>query len=320
MVLVPPDDVAKEVKNAIETGIWVMISSLIVALVFIILFSKVFSNRIFQISNLMHNVALGNFSLGLPIKGKDEIGQLWEDLYTMVEGIKKLMEEIKNVNEQKHQLLTRQQDIKFRMLVNQINPHFLFNSLEAIRMKAHAEGNEEVSRAIRQLGMIIRKTIEVGNKPIPLKDELELVRNYLELQKFRCGNRINFSINVEEERLNSYNILPFIIQPLVENAVVHGLKDKRGNGNVKVTVKKEKTNLIILVEDDGKGIDEETLAYLAKSFEDYDEREEQKIGLKNVHQRIRLFYGPPYGIKVDSKINIGTKVTVFLPEGEEKYV
>lgn len=256
------------------------------------------------------------------ITGKDEIGRLSKDLNIMVENIKKLTKEVYEANFQKQQLLIWQKDMKLKVLANQINPHFLFNSLETIRMKAHIKGEEEIARIIMLLGKIIRKNLELDNQHVPLRSELELVENYLEIQKFRYGEKINYQIE-EFRHLENYLILPLLIQPVVENAIIHGLENKEGRGNVWIKFVRENGELRIIVTDDGVGIDRKKLVKLQKILAKNGIPGgigRRKIGLLNVHQRIKLYYGEKYGLRVSSTHNQGTTVEIILPGSAGKNV
>ena len=198
------------------------------------------------------------------------------------------------------------------MLANQINPHFLFNALETIRMKAYCKGDQEIAGVVKLLGRIMRKNLEVGSEPVKLESEIELVKSYLEIQKFRYGDKINYKINLDEA-LKDYQILPLLVQPVVENAIVHGLECNEGEGVVDVTINRESDLLIIKVEDNGAGMAQEKLQQVIGTLDEVDEAPERRIGLKNVHQRIKLYYGDEYGLVLGSEFGKGTTVKMNLP-------
>ena len=139
------------------------------------------------------------------------------------------------------------------MLANQMNPHFLFNVLETIRMKAHSRGESELAQIVKTLGKLLRRNLETGSELTTLEAELSLVVDYLALQKFRFGDKLEYQIRVAEEA-KTFPLLPLTIQPLVENAVVHGLEKKEGKGRVWVDVSRSGDYLSILVRDDGVGM------------------------------------------------------------------
>jgi two-component system sensor histidine kinase YesM len=198
------------------------------------------------------------------------------------------------------------------MLASQINPHFLYNTLETIRMKARCNGEIEIEELVKMLAKIMRRNIQVGDKLVTLKSELELVEYYLKIQQYRFGERINYEIDIRCN-IEYQKIMPLIIQPVVENAFVHGLETKEGEGKIRIIVEK-KDHLVIQVIDDGIGMSQEKLEEIKENLNDFRKLNRSNIGLNNVNQRINLLYGAGYGLEVDSEENKGTKVTIVLPE------
>jgi two-component system sensor histidine kinase YesM len=313
--IVPISSLEKKAYETAVLGIIIMASSLLVALLLILIFTSAISKRVKRLSMDMHKVAMGNFDFKPTIVGEDEIGQLSNDLEIMAKSIKELVHEVYEINMQKNQLAIKQREIKLKMLANQINPHFLFNSLETIRMKAHLNGDEEIAEITKLLGKLMRKNLEIGNEIVTIESEIELVKSYLDIQIFRYGDRINYEINYESEDIKAYKILPLIIQPIVENSIVHGLESKQGGGNVKINLAWKHSNLVITVEDNGGGISAEKLDDILVSFDQLEETPGKHVGLKNVHQRIKLFYGENFGLRIYSGTGVGTKIEMYLPGG-----
>ncbi|MDF2984867.1 MAG: integral rane sensor signal transduction histidine kinase [Eubacterium sp.] len=310
--IVPVNVIEKETSKIALMGILIMFCSLFLAFIFISIFTNAISKRVKVLSKEMHQVAMGKFEIVSVLDGGDEIGQLSKDLETMVKSIQDLILEVYEVNNQKNQLAVKQKEIELKMLANQINPHFLFNALETIRMRAHVKGDTEIADVVKQLGKIMRRNLEIGSNLITLKSEIEMVINYLEIQKFRYGDRIEYEIKLDEE-FSDYLIMPLIIQPIVENAVIHGLEFKSGPGKVSVSTVKEDSNIKIKIEDNGLGMEPDRLLQVLNSLEEETENQGRHIGLKNVHQRIKLSYGEGYGLLVHSEKDIGTKITIVLP-------
>ncbi|QNU66124.1 sensor histidine kinase [Ruminiclostridium herbifermentans] len=312
--LVPLGAITDKVMRTFMLGFIIMMISFVMAAVLFIFFANTISKRVKRISEDMHTVALGNFDFLPSIEGNDEIGQLSRDLGVMVKSINDLISEVYVVNMQKDQLAIRQREIKLKMLASQINPHFLFNALEAIRMRAYCNGDEEVAEVIMLLGKIMRRNLEIGNELVFFHEEVNLVKAYLDIQKFRYRNRFNYKLNYSCE-LENYKLLPLIIQPIVENAVVHGLKWVEEGGDISLNAEKESGILRIIVEDNGCGMDEEQMRNVIESLNEAENDPGQHIGLKNVHQRIRLYYGEDYGISIESTFGKGTRVEITLPWG-----
>jgi two-component system sensor histidine kinase YesM len=182
-------------------------------------------------------------------------------------------------------------------------------------MKAHLNGDEEIAEVTKLLGKLMRKNLEIGNEIVTIESEIELVKSYLDIQIFRYGDRINYEINYESEDIKAYKILPLIIQPIVENSIVHGLESKQGGGNVKINLAWKHSNLVITVEDNGGGISAEKLDDILVSFDQLEETPGKHVGLKNVHQRIKLFYGENFGLRIYSGTGVGTRIEMYLPGG-----
>lgn len=316
LMVMPIESVTNKTNQISMRGISIMLANLVLSIVLISIFSKWFSERVILLRKEMHKVVSGDFDIKENIEGKDEIGELYEDLNKMMQAIKQLIHEVYVEKLQKEQLKNRQKEAQFKMLASQINPHFLYNTLETIRMKAFVKGDHETAKIVKMLGKIMRRNLEVGDKPISLESEVELVKSYLEIQKMRFGEKINYTIQVLCD-ISKYYILPLLLQPIVENAFVHGLENKQGNGNIDITVKAENEIFVISVKDDGLGIQEERLEYLNKCLEDFNSNGKKSIGISNVNQRIKLYYGEEYGIRLESKFNEGTEVIITLPTHKE---
>ncbi|HWT26691.1 MAG TPA: sensor histidine kinase [Mobilitalea sp.] len=260
----------------------------------------------------LHKAAAGDFKFEDRIEGNDEISDLYDDLSTMMKSIQHLVATVYEEQVQKEKLNSRQKDVEFKMLASQINPHFLYNTLETIRMKARCDGESEIEELVKMLAKIMRRNIQVGDTLVTLKSELELVEYYLKIQQYRFGDRIGFHIE-QKCNIDNLKIMPLIIQPVVENAFIHGLETKQGKGEITIIV--ERTDrLRIHVIDDGVGIPKEKLQEIMNSFNDISRLDRSNIGLSNVNQRIKLLYGEKYGIDIESEEGIGTTVIIELPE------
>jgi len=311
-------DIVRDANRISMLGLVAMLASLGVAVVLIFGFSYALSRRLLALSKQISKVALGNLEPGPALAGNDELGQISRQFNSMLDSLRELMEEVRVTNLQKSRLELRQNEMKLRMMASQIHPHFLFNALESIRMKAHVKGEAEIAHVVKTLGRLMRKKLEIGASEIPLCDEIEMVRCYLEIQNFRYESRLRFEILVDPSCEN-VPIPPLVIQPLVENAVVHGLEKKEGGGTVRVRAVCEDGRLCAEVADDGVGIAADKLEALRRSL-DVEEGEEpedadarRRIGLRNVHQRLRLLYGESSGLAIDSRPGEGTKVRFSIP-------
>ncbi|WP_136604023.1 sensor histidine kinase [Paenibacillus dokdonensis] len=304
--------IVKEPNQIIRLALTVIVISIILAFLLIYGVSSLFSRRMLRLSRHINRVGLGDFDTTLQIDGKDEIGLLSRQFNSMVRSIHDLMEEVTHSNEKNRLLEQKQSEIRFKMLASQINPHFLFNALESIRMEAHMKGQTEIARVVRLLGKMMRNNLEVGNSKIPLKQELEMVRCYLDIQQFRYEERLRYEFIVDPE-LESLHVPPLIIQPLVENAVVHGLDNNAEGALVKVEIVRNGNEARFTITDNGIGITTERLNKVMSTLEDSEEREGERIGLRNVHVRLKLTYGEPYGLSIHSLPGDGTAISFSIP-------
>ncbi len=313
------DSIVQEPNRIILLAASVIIFALIMAILLIYYFSRLLTGRMLQLSKHISKVSSGNLGATLVIDGKDEIGQLARQFNHMVRNIGDLMNEVQESNRQKNAILLKQNEIKFKMMASQINPHFLFNALESIRMKAHLRGQADISQVVRLLGKMIRKNLEVGNGMISLQSELETVSCYLGLQKFRYDDRLAYELDVDP-RADAVQIPPLIIQPLVENCVLHGLENRMDGGMVRVDIRIEDGQLKVQVSDNGTGISKARMQQIRQMLENKDDYETNNIGMRNIHMRLQLTYGPEYGLTLASQPGYGTQISFAIPLRSDTYV
>ncbi|MEK5437765.1 sensor histidine kinase [Paenibacillus sp. NPDC058367] len=297
----------------------VILSAMIMAILLIYYVSRLLTGRMLHLSKHISKVAAGNLGATLVIDGKDEIGQLARQFNHMVRNINELMSEVQESNRQKNATQLKQNEIKFKMMASQINPHFLFNALESIRMKALVRGQADISQVVRLLGKMMRKNLEVGNGMISLQSELETVNSYLVIQKFRYDDRLTYELLVDP-KANPFQIPPLIIQPLVENCVIHGLENRIEGGMVRVEIRLEDSYLKVQVSDNGVGISKTRIQEIRKMLNNNDDYETNNIGMRNIHLRLQLTYGPQFGLTLASQIGFGTQISFAIPLRSDSYV
>ena len=198
------------------------------------------------------------------------------------------------------------------VLQSQINPHFLYNTLDAITWLAEAGEQETVVKMVGSLSGFFRTSLNQGKDIVTLAEELQHIRSYLEIQKIRYQDILEYDIDVSDE-FGDVKIPKITLQPLVENAIYHGIKNKRGGGKISVTAKSDSGDLRIYVRDDGVGMDEERLHAVLDGIFEKKPEEKDIYGLYNVNERIRLYFGEEYGITLSSEKGIGTESVVRLP-------
>ena len=308
------ESIVMNANQIIKLALIVITISFIVAFILIYGFSSLLTKRMLRLSKHITKVATGNLDIALAIDGKDEIGQLSRQFNAMVASINGLLIEVQETNKQKVELESKQNQIKFKMMASQINPHFLFNALESIRMKAHMKGQSEISNVVRLLGKMMRKNLEAGQRNVTLHNEMDMVRCYLDIQKFRHEDRLKYELLIDPS-VEQIPILPLIIQPLVENAVIHGLESREEGGIVRIKAELIDGEVHVEVIDNGQGMTKERLEQVLQTLEDKNDGEQNRIGLRNVHLRLQLVYGKKCGLVIWSEPDIGTKVQFTIPIG-----
>lgn len=263
-----------------------------------------------KLNEVTEQVAGGNLTVRSDVHTGDEVGVLSESLNTMIDKINELLAQV--TTEQ-----VRLRKAEFELLQSQINPHFLYNTLDAIIWLAEAGEQKKVVSMVRSLSEFFRTSLNRGKDIIPLKEELLHVRSYLEIQQVRYQDILNYEINVPEEELGRYMIPKITIQPLVENALYHGIKNKRGSGKIEIRGRKQEEMLVIEIEDNGIGISKERLWQVKDGIQKKVLTGKDIYGLYNVNERIRLNFGEEYGIDIHSVYGEGTTVRILLPCVEE---
>lgn len=288
------------------------IIGMIASMILIGAFSISFGRRMNQLSQQMHYVAQGEYDKVVPVEGHDEIGELYEELEQMMKDIQKLMADVVKEQVQKEKLHTRQKEVEFKMLASQINPHFLYNTLETIRMKAMVNKQKEIAELVMMLAKTMRYNIQVTDQLVTLKAELQMVEYYLKIQNYRFGDRITSEIQVEPDMDMNALMMPLTIQPFVENAFIHGLEAKDSDGRLLIYVGMMGEDIRIEISDNGIGMDYYELGKLRKSLHE-ENSDQTHIGVHNVNQRIKILCGEEYGVQIESKEGSGTKVIITLP-------
>ncbi len=256
----------------------------------------------------MSEFQAGDLNVQVEIESQNELGILTNTFNTMTRRIKTLIDTNKEVERMK-----RKSDLD--ALQAQINPHFLYNTLDSIVWMGEAGKSSEVVKMTSALSKLFRISISKGHEFITIKQEIEHVESYLTIQKMRYGEKLDYNIHIDEKLL-PVRIIKIIIQPIVENAIYHGLKKLPGKGTIDVNIYKEtiqeEENICIEVCDDGVGMDEETVSQLLTG-QILSKKKSGGVGVYNVDQRIKLYYGERYGIDVQSEMFEGTCVKIRLP-------
>ena len=272
-------------------------------------FSRKLTRPIRRMMEQMGKVESGNFDIEMPVESHDEIGILSERFNHMSRELKKYIDQVYVAEIKKN-------EAELTALKSQIYPHFLYNTLEVIRMTALENGDGQVSRMIEALSEQIHYLIGPMQDVVPLQKEIDIVKKYIYLLNCRISGKVNLSVSIS----GSENVLipKLILQPLVENAYIHGIKPKNGKGSIMIETRIKEESLELSVIDNGVGMDEAEKRQLKKLFAGEEPGIKnaynwQSIGLKNVNDRIRYLYGERFGIHVTSTAGVGTMIQVILP-------
>lgn len=303
--IVPFDSIISKVRTTkyVMVGIFLLLNGLV--LLMAIVFSSKLTKPIEQLVLAMKNVQQGNLSITnvlKPAESKDEVGILTNHFILMINRINRLIKE----NYEKQLLI---KDTEFKALQAQINPHFLYNTLETINWQAKINGQKDISSMVESLGYLMRNAMKMKNDVVPLEEELFIVSHYIRIQKYRFGDRLVFREVISPETKKCY-IPKFMIQPLVENAVHYALERMMETCKISVHAFLRNNILHIIVEDNGPGMEEELLEKVLKQE---GKTKGNGIGLSNIDARIKLLYGDEFGLTIQSKSGMGTKVCLSIP-------
>lgn len=258
-----------------------------------------------KLSEVTDQVAKGDLTVRSDVRSGAEVSVLNDSLNTMIDKINELLEQVKTEQ-------GRLRKAEFELLQSQINPHFLYNTLDTIVWLAEAGEQKKVVDMVGSLSDFFRTSLNQGKDMVSVKEELQHSRSYLEIQQVRYQDILQYEIQVPET-LFCYLIPKITIQPLVENALYHGIKNKRGIGKIMITGKREKDYFVLIVEDNGAGMSRERLEVVRKGMNQKSQTEKDIYALYNVNERIRLNFGQKYGLSIDSVLGEGTTVQVMLP-------
>ena len=291
-----------------KTYLLIAAAALVLALVFALQLSRSIAEPIRRLMQTMRRVEEGDLHVRSQVSSRTELGQLSDSFDHMIAKTAELMDERLRSEEQKRKS-------EWKALQAQIQPHFLYNTLDSIIWMSHAGRNEEVVEMTSALALLLRSSIGDGSDTNTLKKEIAHVRSYLTIQKMRYNEKLRYEIDLDPQTEDC--LLPkLILQPLVENAIYHGIKVKQQGGTVRIESLLEEDRLLITVEDDGIGMTPEQLETILDKKES--DAESTKIGVYNVNERLQLFFGPDAAMKYYSTPGKRTMVMLVLPIVREK--
>ena len=259
--------------------------------------------KVLQLS--MKQLSGGDLETRISQKRKDEFGDLFDNFNSLAGELNNLIYAVSESEK-------RETEAKYRMLQSQINPHFLYNSLDTIRMMAVLDDKNDIAEALLNLSALFRYHIRNSDKPVTVKEELSQIKNYLSLQQLRLQEKLEIVYDTDEEALSCY-MPKILLQPILENCFSHGFKDISHKLVISVTIKKEGRDISFTVADNGRGMTIDELDRLAEKLSRRDMPAEHGIGLYNVNERLRLYFSDNRGLIIQSRENEGMSVSFTIP-------
>ncbi|MFJ5715828.1 sensor histidine kinase [Neobacillus sp. NPDC093127] len=298
-----------------QTILFTAIISLVAASLFGIGYAGSIIKPVRRLYSYMKKVEAGDFAGHIQVESKDEIGMLVHGFNTMVIRLQELMDEIYLTKLRETELALRQREIEYKALQSQINPHFMYNTLETIRGMALEHSLDDISSIAASMARLLRYNLNNKGQTVTLEEELRYAEIYLRIQKYRFEDRLVYDMNIPDWA--KQQLIPkFVFQPIVENSIIHGTEPT--NGVIRITIsvflKPENDSYTIRIQDTGMGISEPILQKINENLEQKDVMEGgPNIGIVNVHRRIHLLFGKNFGLSIESSVEQGVAVDIKLP-------
>ena len=301
----------EEVQGSRNFILYFALINLVFPSLFIVYITSSLHVRLLRILKHMRKVEDQNFELIKGVNYQDEIGELTQAFNRMASKIKRLINEVYKADIQKKDLELQRKQAQLSALQSQINPHFLFNVLETIRMRSILKNEEETAKIIQNMAKMLRKSFIWGKDWVSVDEEIYLIKCFLEIQHYRFDDKMQYQIDVDPEAKKC--IIPNMsLIPFVENASIHGIEPIKGNGMINISIKRDGDTLICQITDNGQGIEKEEFEQLIRSIEQVENIGEH-VGIKNVYYRLKLHYSNHFDFKVKSVEGEGTTVRIVLP-------
>lgn len=274
--------------------------------------AKSITNPIIKVNKAISRLDTGKWPEPIAIRSEDELRHLVDGINRMVKNLKLLFKRIRDEEENKKRAEIKALQFQLDLLQSQINPHFIYNTLNTISYFALKNGDESLRELIQSFNMLLRSSISVGNDFVTIAKELDLLRKYLKIQEYRYGKIFNMVFAVPGDLLQ-FKIPKLILQPIVENSIFHGIAPKGSKGTIKVEFQKEEKLIRIKVIDDGVGISKDNIKNILRGKRGKYKKGFNNIGLANITERLKLYFGDEYGLKIYSNLGIGTTAEFCIP-------
>lgn len=286
--------------------------------IIIVIISRSFLTRLQRVLRHVKRMKNQDFELIHDQEYQDEIGQLTSEFNRMTKKIKDLINDVLLVNIQNKDLEIKRNRAQLSALQSQINPHFLFNALETIRMRSLMKEEIETAKIIHNMAKIFRNSLTWGKDFVPIRNEINLITSFLEIQKYRFGDKLDYEIRVGEDA-EECMIPNMALLPFIENASIHGIESLKGNGKISVSISLHSGTVTCVIKDNGAGISEGKRKQLLSSLENEEDIREN-VGIKNVYYRLKLYYPDQFYFNIDSHLDSGTTITIQLPSQIENEI
>lgn len=300
------DEMLREITETQRTSLLLALGGMAIAALLMGYTTRVIGTSVQTIISGILKVKEGNLKAKIELHCEDELGQIAENFNAMTERVATLVDEVKEVTR-------KQKNAEIKALEAQINPHFLYNTLDSINWMAISRGEDEISEMIRNLGVILRYSVNKSNSLVTIDEVADWMEKYISLQQMRFDHAFDFQLHVQEE-CRELKIKKLLIQPFLENSMLHGFQGIESGGKlyVDISLSKEQTHICIIIEDNGNGMDEK----LVKKYNDREKAVEDEggsIGLTNTFSRIDMYYGKAASWNISSIPELGTVITLKFP-------
>lgn len=307
----PAKSIFVELRRSRNYVIFLALLSLVLATTIVYFISRSLSTRLKALTKHMKKARKQNFEIIEQGIGNDELGELIVEFNMMATKIKELIQDVYQAEIHNKNLELERKQAELNALESQINPHFLYNTLNIIRMKSLLKNETETAEIIKCVAKTFRRIITWGNDLITIEEEMEFIREYLKIQKYRFENKVDYRINVQPGCL-SYKIPKMSIQTFIENASIYGVENIKDVGIIALDISKDGQYLCCVVEDNGEGINEEQLKKILNELEN-DSGSGKSIGIRNVYKRLSSYYGNKFFFNMENCKDGGLKVTIKIP-------
>ncbi|WP_066895849.1 sensor histidine kinase [Clostridium nigeriense] len=298
---IPSHIIKQPIKQITEKFVLTLILAIVVSFIIVYKLSSWITKPVINMKNIMEKVMDGDLKVKVNVDRNDEIGNLEESFNNMIKWLDESIEEIKEKEKQK-----RIAELSF--LQAQINPHFLYNTLSGVRFLVSMNKNEEAEEMLFKFSKLLRNILPRASELITLREEIEIIKAYIELQKIRYPKSFDVEIDIEKS-IDNIRVPALILQPVVENAIFYSMEGENKEGKIKIVGYSNLDYIIIKIEDNGRGMSNRQISNVFNNKDSIN-----RVGLINVHERIQLNYGKEYGIEINSEEGKGTSVKYVLPK------